>query len=241
MDADAYARGMEGGSSSGEMAVARRRASMGAVPRVAPRKADTTVIKAPLRPAVPLVLAAATTAAVALTATATPSAAVDRPAGTSVPARAGITGWARMDYPVPQDDVRIFVDAHGLLTPHGDGVLTRPYGSFRIQHLMPQEDATPPLFNWGDFKVDCVRIDGPDVAVTGRIVHAGPYWQEFLHRTPPARMGVSFHVPAEGGHATRIGITPPAKDGQSELPKCAAKDPDWGITDGAYHITARHD
>lgn len=85
--------------------------------------------------------------------------------------------------------------------------------------------------------MDCVRVDGSDVAVTGRLVDAGPGWQEFLHRTPPARMGVSFHVGAPGAGATRVGITaPPPAEGPEPAP-CAAQAPDAGITAGGYTLT----
>lgn len=182
------------------------------------------MIKMTMRLAVPLALAAATTVA------------ADRPAAATSPTVAGISGWARMDYPLPDDDIRIFVDAHGLFTPHDQAVPARSWGTFRIQHLMPQTDGKPPLFNWGNFKVDCVRVDGPDVAVTGRIFDAGPFWQEFLHRERPARMGLSFHVPAPGGGVTRIGITPPTADGQPELPKCSTKAPNADAIEGGYTV-----
>jgi hypothetical protein len=86
-----------------------------------------------------------------------------------------------MDYPVKDDDIRIVVDARGLFTSADLVVPARSSGRFRNQYRMHQPDGQPPLFNWGDFKVDCVSVR-PDVTVTGRIVAAGPYWQEFLHR-----------------------------------------------------------
>ncbi|WP_406513795.1 hypothetical protein OG851_38815 [Streptomyces sp. NBC_00161] len=142
-----------------------------------------------------------------------------------------------MDYPAPGEDIRIFVDAYGLFTPHDQGVPAKSWGTFRIQHRWPPKGDGKPSFNWGNFKVDCVSVNGPDVAVTGRIVDAGPYWQDFLHRKQPARMGLSFHVPAAGGGATRIGITAPTPDGQPELPKCSANSPDANATEGGFTVT----
>lgn len=195
------------------------------------------MIKAHLRFAVPLVLAATTTVAAALPASAAPAAPAHRSAAAASPAAAvaGISGWARMDYPVKDEDIRIFVDAHGLFVP-GRTVPSRSWGTFRIQHFIPEKEGHPTVFNWGDFDVDCVRVEGSDVAVTGRIVDAGPVWQPFLQRTPPARMGLSFHVPEAGG-TTRIGITAPPAEDQPELPKCAAKAPDSDAIEGGYTLT----
>ncbi|WP_331735122.1 hypothetical protein OG974_31080 (plasmid) [Streptomyces sp. NBC_00597] len=190
--------------------------------------------------AVPLVLAATATLTATAPATAAPATAAPATAAPAAApadrAVAGISGWARMDYPVADEDIRIFVDAHGLFTPHDQGVAASSWGTFRIQHWWPPKGDGQPSFNWGDFKVDCVSVNGPDVAVTGRIVDAGPYWQEFLHRKQPARMGLSFHVPADGGGPTRIGLTAPTADGQPELPKCSAKSPDANAIEGGYTV-----
>ena len=201
-------------------------------------KGNTTVIKTTLRLAVPLAVAATALAAGVPAVSAAPA---DRPAPTSAattsavagPAVAGITGSARMDYPVQAEEIRIIVDARGLFTAANPVIPVLSWGMFRIQHRM-----SPPLgLNWGDFKVDCVRVDGPDVTVTGRIVDAGPYWQEFLHRKQPLRMGLSFHVATEGGAPTRIGMSRPTAAGQPLMPKCTAPAPDTDAIEGGYTVT----
>ncbi|MGE7391204.1 hypothetical protein ACQKM2_37625 [Streptomyces sp. NPDC004126] len=102
----------------------------------------------------------------------------------------------------------------------------------RIQHRRPATGDGKPSFNWGDFKVDCLSVNGRDGTVTGRIVAAGPYWQGYLHRREPARMGLSFRVPAGASGVTRIGLTAPAAEGGPELPKCSAKAPDADVVEG---------
>ncbi|MFF7504777.1 hypothetical protein ACFZBM_35920 [Streptomyces lavendulae] len=200
------------------------------------------MIESTLRRTVPLVLALAVAAAAptATAAAATTAAAAAVPAA-SATAFAGIRGWARMAYGDPRDDVRILVDAHGSFDGRDPAVAARSWGTFRIQHFMggPSDgsDGPRPGFNWGDFRVDCVRVDGADVAVTGRLVDAGPDWEEFLHGTPPARMGVSFHVAAPGTGETRIGITAPPPAGAPELAPCAAGPADAGTTAGGYTLT----
>ncbi|MFD8025280.1 hypothetical protein ACFV6G_33320 [Streptomyces lavendulae] len=198
------------------------------------------MIESNVRRTVPLVLVLAlAVAAAAPTATATAAPALEAPV--PAPGLAGIRGWARMAYGDPRDDVRILVDAHGLFDGRDPAVAARSWGTFRIQHFMggPSDgsDGPRPGFNWGDFRVDCVRVDGADVAVTGRLVDAGPFWQEFLHRTPPARMGVSFHVAAPGSGGTRIGVTAPPPAGEPELAPCAAGPAEAGTTAGGYALT----
>ncbi|WP_330330601.1 hypothetical protein OHS33_13230 [Streptomyces sp. NBC_00536] len=196
------------------------------------------MIKPTLRMAALLVLAAVMATGAPVPASAAPGPADGRPAAATAPGVAGIAGWSRMDYADPRDEIRIFVDAHGLFTPQGGPAgPARSWGTFRIQHFMGAKDGEPASFNWGDFAVDCVRVDGPDVAVTGRIVDAGPGWQIFLNRERPARMGLSFHVPAPGAGATRIGITPPTPAGQPDLPKCSTRAPDADALGGAYTVT----
>ncbi|MFF4581390.1 hypothetical protein [Streptomyces sp. NPDC001389] len=198
-----------------------------------------------LRLAVPLALAAALAATACLPASAADSPPVPAAApGAAVPAVGGISGWGRMAYGDPRDDVRISVDAHGLFTqpgpgtPSGPSTADRSWGAFRIQHYSPPKDGEPANFNWGDFRVDCLRVDGTEVSVTGRLVDAGPAWQEYLHRKPlPARMGLSFHVPRPGGgDAARIGIIAPV--GDQDMPRCSTTTPDVGLTAGGYRLSA---
>ncbi|MEU5162706.1 hypothetical protein AB0G74_24280 [Streptomyces sp. NPDC020875] len=198
----------------------------------------------PVRFAVPLVVA------VALIGVAGPPAAADtgqpaeRPAVTApaAPALVGVRGWARMDYPVKEEEIRIFVDARGVVGPRSEnGGAARSWGTFRIQHLIPGTDGRPPIFNWGDFAVDCVRVDGSEAAVTGRIVAAGPYWQEYLERRPSARMGLGFRIPADGTAPTRVGITAPTAAGTPEVGKCAAKSPDADVIEGGYRLLDTRD
>ncbi|MFD5420484.1 hypothetical protein ACFWJT_20975 [Streptomyces sp. NPDC127069] len=202
-----------------------------------------------LRLAVPLALAAALTATAGL-----PALAADAPSPSSASAApgagaggaggiSGITGWARMAYGDPRDDVQISVDAHGLFAPAGSTTATHPRGRFRIQHYSPAKDGQPANFNWGDFTVDCLRVDGTEVSVTGRIVDAGPVWQTFLDRKPlPARMGLSFHLPAPGGRPDEalVGITPPAAEGTPDIPKCSTAPAESALTAGGYVLATRH-
>ncbi|MFJ8163677.1 hypothetical protein ACIRBY_22505 [Streptomyces sp. NPDC096136] len=202
-----------------------------------------------LRLAVPLALAAALAATACLPASAAgspPTAPPAAAAGTAgvVPAVGGISGWGRMAYGDPRDDVRISVDAHGLFTrpaagaPSGPSTAVRSWGGFRIQHYSPPKDGEPAHFNWGDFRVDCLRVDGTEVSVTGRLVDAGPVWQDYLHRKPlPARMALGFHVPGPGGgDAARVGILAPA--GDQDMPPCSTPKPDAGLTAGGYRLSA---
>ncbi|MEW1635246.1 hypothetical protein AB0469_14315 [Streptomyces sp. NPDC093801] len=199
-----------------------------------------------LRLAVPLALAAALAAPACLPASAADSPPVPAAAGAGrrVPAVGGISGWGRMAYGDPRDDVQISVDAHGLFTrpgagaPPGPSLAVRSWGTFRIQHYSPPEDGRPGNFNWGDFRVDCLRVDGTEVSVTGRLVDAGPVWQRFLHRKPlPARMGLSFHVPRPGdADAARVGIIAPA--GDQDMPRCSTATPEAGLTAGGYRLSA---
>lgn len=161
------------------------------------------------------------------------------PAGPAAPAVGGISGWARMAYGDPRDDVQISVDAHGLFAPAGSPTATRSWGVFRIQHYSPAKDGQPANFNWGDFVVDCLRVDGTEVSVTGRIVDAGPAWEPFLNRRPlPARMGLSFHVPGPGGRPdeARVGLTPPAEEGTPDIPKCSTRPADSALAAGGYRL-----
>ncbi|MFH7596357.1 hypothetical protein WDV06_14805 [Streptomyces racemochromogenes] len=200
------------------------------------------------RLAAPLALAAALTASACLPASAaqTPSVARTSPAllaGSRAPAPAGISGWARMAYGDPRDDVQISVDAHGLFGPAGSTTATRSWGVFRVQHYSPAKDGQPENFNWGDFVVDCLRIDGAaggtEVSVTGRIVDAGQAWSPFLDRKPlPARMGLGFHLPGPGGRPdeARVGLTPPAAEGGPDIARCATGPADSGLTAGGYRL-----
>lgn len=205
------------------------------------------MLTSPMRLAIPLVLVVATMGVAGGPASADSDRPAERPVVTAAgePAVVGIRGAGRMDYPKEDDEVRIFVDARGVLLGHDDDATddegegrpaARSWGTFRIQHLVPQTDGRPPLFNWVDFKVDCLRVDGSEVAVTGRIVEAGPYWQEFLERKPTARMGLGFHIPAEGDGPARVSIIPPAAAGQPEVPKCSIKTPDAEVIEGGYSV-----
>ncbi|MFF2192024.1 hypothetical protein [Streptomyces sp. NPDC058157] len=192
-----------------------------------------------LRLAAPLALAAALTAPACLPASAAeaPPTAAAHP---GFPVPGGITGWGRMAYGDPRDDVRISVDAHGLFAPTHSTTAAHPWGRFRIQHYSPPEDGSPASFNWGDFVVDCLRVDGTEVSVTGRLVDAGPVWQEFLNREPlPARMGLSFRLPAPGGRPgeARVGLTPPAAKGAPDIPKCSTGPAESSLTAGGYTLT----
>ncbi|MFG2873908.1 hypothetical protein ACGFYU_02665 [Streptomyces sp. NPDC048337] len=201
-----------------------------------------------LRLAAPLALAAALTASACLPASGaeTPPAArmsLAIPAGLRAPALDGISGWARMAYGDPRDDVQISVDAHGPFGPAGSTTATRSWGAFRIQHFSPAKDDQPADFNWGDFVVDCLRVEaavgGTEVSVTGRLVDAGQAWSGYLNRKPlPARMGLSFHVPGPGGRPdeARVGLTPPAAEGGPDIAKCATRPADSGLAAGGYRI-----
>ncbi|MEU8436851.1 hypothetical protein AB0F18_28885 [Streptomyces sp. NPDC029216] len=216
-----------------------------------------------LRLAIPLALAAALAAGVGLPASAavvseapslssSSSSSSSSPSPSSAASRVGgISGWARMEYGDPRDDVQVSVDAHGLFAASGadsgsgagsgSSTATRPWGTFRIQHYSPPVDGEPGNFNWGDFRVDCLRVEGTEVSVTGRLVDAGPAWKVFLDRKPlPARMGLSFHVPRPGsGDATRIGLTPPTIGDGPEVAKCATRPPEAGVTAGGYSLLPR--
>ncbi|MEU3600922.1 hypothetical protein ABZ714_19695 [Streptomyces sp. NPDC006798] len=195
------------------------------------------MLTSPMRFAVPLVVAVALMGVAGPPAAAGTGQPAERPAVTAAaaPALVGVRGWARVDYPIKEEEIRIHVDARGLVGPRSEnGAAAHSWGTFRIQHLIPRSDGRPPIFNWGDFAVDCVRVDGSEAAVTGRIVTAGPYWQEFLERRPPARMGLSFHIPADGTAPTRIGITAPTAAGTPEVGKCAVASPDADVIEGGY-------
>ncbi|MFG2664418.1 hypothetical protein ACGFY6_09235 [Streptomyces sp. NPDC048387] len=192
-----------------------------------------------LRLTVPLAFAAALAATACLPASAATAGPAVRPSAASV------SGWARMAYGDPRDDVQVSVDARGLFRPRDAApapdrtTALRSWGTFRIQHYSPAKDGRPASFNWGDFAVDCLRIDGTEVSVTGRLVDAGPAWKEFLDRGPlPARMGLSLHLPSPGdADAARIGLIPPAPEGSPDIPKCRTALADAGLSAGGYAVT----
>ncbi|MGW5675448.1 hypothetical protein ACWEV4_10255 [Streptomyces sp. NPDC003860] len=219
------------------------------------KSAPKSTLKSSVRFVVPLAVVLATMGVASAPASADSDRPAERPviAAAAAPAVVGIKGGGRMAYPVPEDEIRIFVNARGTVpardgaragagTAAGAGAASgatagaKAWGTFRIQHLVPQPDGRPPLFNWGNFKVDCLRVDGSEVTVTGRIVEAGPYWQEFLERKPTARMGLSFHIPKRGEGPSRVAITPPAAADRPEVPKCAVKAPDADVIEGGYRV-----
>ena len=113
----------------------------------------------------------------------------------ATPASATITGWARMYFPAPGNDVEATVDAHATFGP-GE-FPTKSWGTFRIYHRIDTTGQT--YVNWGDFAVDCVTVGGPTATVTGTLVRAAPDTPWRLG----VRTGLSFYV---AGKASRIGI-----------------------------------
>ncbi|MEV4437235.1 hypothetical protein [Streptomyces sp. NPDC049585] len=179
-----------------------------------------------------------TPAAMTLPAAAAEPAAPAEPAASTV----GVQGWGRMGYPVPGNDIQVFVDAHGRYAKDRVNRPATSWGTFRIQHRWT-EPGKGPQFNWGDFTVDCVTVGGPVATVTGTLVDAGPVWKPFLHwgedHKQPIRMGVSFYVAEKGkngGGPSRIGLSGATQEDEPLLTPCMAPAPDAAVIAGGYRI-----
>ncbi|MDT0450142.1 hypothetical protein [Streptomyces hesseae] len=180
--------------------------------------------------------------AAALTAPAAVPAVAASPAGGEPPitSTSSLTGWGRMDYPMPGNDIRVTVDAR---SSYGPGHLpVRSDGTFRISHRTDAMNGQPASDHWGEFTVDCLTTGGPVATVTGRLVRtdAGGPWEKAGYLKRHIRMGVSFYV-ADGknGGPSRIGLSGGTEKSDLPLKKCMAPAPDSGVVAGGYTLKDR--
>ncbi|MEV5507767.1 hypothetical protein [Streptomyces orinoci] len=153
------------------------------------------------------------------------------------PVAAGIKGWARMAWPEAGNDIQVTVNAQALFDRDQPFNPASSRGTFRISHRYTGPKG-PAWFNWGDFKVDCVRVGGPVATVTGTLTDAGPFWKKFLHWQggKPIRMGVSFYVAGKHSGPSRIGLSGATGKDEPPLTKCMAPAPDSAVVKGGYRI-----
>ncbi|RCH66589.1 hypothetical protein DT019_20765 [Streptomyces sp. SDr-06] len=140
-----------------------------------------------------------------------------------------LKGDGRMDYPVPDQEVRVSVDAHSAYT--AGGMPQRSWGTFRISHAQDGK------LYWGEFTVDCLTTGGPTATVTGRLVRTSPGHPWLTMLEPHTRMGVSFYVPKKG--EARIGLSGATKKGEPLLTQCMAPAADAKIVNGGYSLRDR--
>ncbi|WP_069887246.1 hypothetical protein [Streptomyces luteocolor] len=154
------------------------------------------------------------------------------------PVTSRLKGEGRLDYAVPQDDVRVSVDARATFRSKDWSLPVKSSGTFRIYHRSPSPDGGPDLVNWGDFKVDCLTTGGPTATVTGRLVRTGGTmdgWDDYLKRH--VRMGVSFYAgDKESGAPARVGISGGTEKGEPLLSRCMAPAADSELVKGGYRI-----
>ncbi|WP_137988777.1 hypothetical protein [Streptomyces vilmorinianum] len=194
------------------------------------------MLKNSLRAAAVLALVAAIAAPVAVAAPA-PAELAPAPAPARASLHSSLKGEARMEYPVPDEEVRFSVDAHST---HGPGSTpTRSWGTFRLSHSYPAKDGAPAKVHWGEFKVDCLTTGGPTATVTGTLVRADPDhpWLDVLE--PNFRMGVSFLVPPKGQGPARIGLSGGTWKDEPLLTKCMAPAADARVVDGGFTLRDR--
>lgn len=185
-----------------------------------------------------LALAAALTAPAAVPAVAA-SPAGGEPPMPPITSTSSLTGWGRMDYPVPGNDIRVTVDAR---SSYGPGHLpVRSESTFRIRHRTDAADGRPASDHWGEFAVDCLTTGGPVATVTGRLVRTDPGgpWEKAGYLKRHIRMGVSFYVAAGNGGPSRIGLSGGAEKGELPLKKCMAPAPDAAVVAGGYTLKDR--
>ncbi|WP_158587869.1 hypothetical protein [Actinomadura logoneensis] len=181
--------------------------------------------------------------AAALTATLSTNswAAADAPSPTApAPAASGVQtshlkGWARMDFPVPDNDIQVTVDAHATFDAHGSSTPTRSWGTFRIYHRAKMPDGSW-FTNWGVLAVDCLTTGGPTATVTGTLTKVAPGgpWEGMLRNHD--RMGISFYVAGKHGGPGRIGLSGGPGPGDGQLRKCMAPAADARILKGGYTL-----
>ncbi|MFD9909767.1 hypothetical protein [Streptomyces sp. NPDC059063] len=146
-----------------------------------------------------------------------------------------LKGEGRLNYPVPQDDVRVSVDAKAVFPAKNPWDPTRSSGTFRIYHSFGQPGGKPPKVYWGDFKVDCLTTGGPTATVTGRLFRTSPGHPWLKELPPHVRMGASFYVPEDGRGPARVGLSGPGKKGEP-ISKCMAPAADATVIDGGYAL-----
>ncbi|MFF4159004.1 hypothetical protein [Streptomyces sp. NPDC001678] len=177
----------------------------------------------------------------ALTAPAAVPAVAASPAGGEprITSTSSLTGWGRMDYPAPGNDIRVTVDARAF---YGPGHLpVRSEGTFRISHRTDAVNGQPASDHWGEFAVDCLTTGGPVATVTGRLVRTDPGgpWEKAGYLKRHIRMGVSFYVAGENGGRSRIGLSGGTEKGELPLKKCMAPAPDAAVVAGGYTLKDR--
>ncbi|MGA4841883.1 hypothetical protein [Streptomyces sp. G45] len=98
--------------------------------------------------------AVALVAVVAAVAAPVAVAAPDQPDAVRTPQKPAVVtsalkGEGRLNYPVPEDDVRISVDATATYPAQNPWRPTRSKGTFRIYHSFGQPGGKPPKVYWG--------------------------------------------------------------------------------------------
>jgi hypothetical protein len=172
----------------------------------------------------------AVVAAVTVCALGTPTAAAATPDGQASPETmtASLTGWGRLVWFDPGDDLQFAVAARATYTA------ARPFpdtstGTVRVSHRFNSFE--PPVTVWFHVAVDCLTTGGDTATVTGIVTDAHPHLAKLLwHR-------VGFSV-SEGraGRPDRVGFSGPPKESEPELRPCMAPAALFPVREGGYKV-----
>jgi hypothetical protein len=173
------------------------------------------------------VIAVVVAMAGALSTTAAAAAAPDGPAPSGT-MTASLTGWGRLVWFDPGDDLQFTVAAHATYTPSHPFPATST-GTARVVHRFNSQQ--PPVTVWADVTVDCLSTGRDTATVTGIVTDAHPLLADWRNH----RVGFSV---SEGrrGRPDHVGFSGPPDAGEPELRRCMAPAALFPVRDGGYTI-----